>query len=689
MPDNPLLDSSFVIPFDRIEARHVVPAVRRALADANERLEALAQAAAEPGDISYARSLGALDELLEGLFRPYMLVLHLNGVMNTPELRAAYNEVQPEVVAFRARLTSDQRVWSVIKRFSESEEARGLSGAAKRHLEKTVAEFRRAGADLEEEERKRVERLKVELAQASTRFAENVLDSTNAFELIVKEEARLAGLPESAKRRARQAAEAKGQSGYRFTLQAPSYLPFMKYADDRELRRQLYTAFFSVGGSEPYDNRALLREILALRREIARVLGYQDFADLQTEERMVGSGESAAGFLAELAERTRPHFGAEVAELEEFAARELGLTDLAPWDVQYVLEKLRMARFDVDEEALRPYFPLPRVLGGLFELTERLFGVRVERAEGVPTWHPEVEVYHLTHEDGTFLGALYADWYPRESKRGGAWMGGLRTGGPTEDGFEPHIGIIATNFTAPDGDGPALLTHSEVGTLFHEFGHLLHHLLSRVPIKGRSSMNVPWDFVELPSQLLENWTWERQALDLFARHVETGETLPDDLFERLERSRTFAGAIGQMRQLSFGTVDLALHRDFDPAGDEDPVALAARLSEGFEVRPEFASGARLTRFTHIFSGGYAAGYYSYKWSEVLDADAFSRFQAEGIFNPDTGRDFAAKVLARGDGEDPAQLFRDFMGRDPDVTALIRRNLGVHDSAPVGEGPPTK
>lgn len=675
MSENPLLATDFVIPFDRIEPKHVVPGLREALARAEERLTQLGASADTDAPVTYETSLGALDELAEGLYRPYGLVAHLNGVMNSPELRSAFNEVQPEVVAFFARLSADQRVWQLLKRFAESAEGQALTGVAKRHLTKTMDEFRRAGADLPDADRQRVEALRVELARLSTRFSENVLDATNAFELVLEDEAQLAGLPESARRRAKSAAEAKGLDGYRFTLQAPSYMPFMKYSEVRELRRHMYEAYFAVGGEEPHDNRPLVREILAKRREVANLLGYADYADLQTEPRMIGSGANAAEFTAELTSKTRAHFEREVAELQAFAASELGLDVLEPWDLAFAHEKLRMARFDVGEEELRPYFPLPGVLKGLFDLTERLFGVKVAPVTGVPTWHEDVEVYHLTHEDGTFLGSLYADWFPRESKRGGAWMNGLVHGGPTAEGFDPHVGIVAANFSTPDGGGPALLTHDEVETVFHEFGHLLHHLVSRVPIKARSSMNVPWDFVELPSQIMENWTWEKQALDLFARHVDTGETIPTELFERLERTRTFGGAIGQMRQLAFGTADLALHRDYDPAGAEDPLEFAKGIMAPYEVRPEFASGARLTRFTHVFAGGYAAGYYSYKWSEVLDADAFSRFQAEGIFNPDTGRHFATAVLAKGDGEDSAQLFRDFMGRDPELDALIRRNLG--------------
>ncbi len=674
MSENPLLSPEFEIPFDKIRPEHVAPAIREALAEAQKRLPELkARCAGEP--LTYEITLQALDDLVEGVVHPYRLARHLLGVMNGPELRQAFNEVLPEVTAFLARLATDHDLWQIVARYAETPEGAALEGVRQRHLRKTEQAFRRAGASLPEAERKRVEALNVELAQLSTKFSENVLDATNDYELVITSEEALAGLPESALRRARASAASRGLEGYRFTLQAPSYLPFVKYVEDRELRRELHEAFLGVGAAEPYDNRGIMREILARRRELAQLLGYADFADLQADDRMIGTGAHAAAFEQDLEARTRPYFDAEVAELERHARTELNLERLEAWDVPFVSEKLRKERFSLDEEELRPYFPLPQVLSGLFDLTERLFGVKVTPADGVPTWHHDVDVYHFRHEDGTFLGALYADWFPRESKRNGAWMNGLRTGGPGPAGFEPHVGIIACNFTPPEDGRPALLTHSEVETVFHEFGHLLHHVMCRVEVRARSSMNVAWDFVELPSQIMENWTWEREALDLFARHYETGDALPAELFEALAGSRNFLEATAQMRQLMLGTVDLAIHRDFDPQGGDDLLEFGRRTMAGLEVRPDFAKGERLARFTHIFSGGYAAGYYSYKWSEVLDADAFSRFAKEGIFNPETGRAFAAAVLSRGDADDPAQLFRDFMGREPDMDALIRRSLG--------------
>jgi len=680
MDDNPLLSTDFRIPFDRITPEHVVPATRHALARAERDLAELVAAHGPTDAGTFASTIGALDDLAQRLARTFGVVRHLNGVSNSPELRTAFNEVLPEVTAFFAKLTTHEALWQVVKRYADSSEARSLDPLRARHLRKTVDEFRRAGADLPEAERARAESLKVELAQLGTRFGENVLDATNAYELVVDDPARLDGLPEGAMRRARDAAAARGQDGYRFTLQAPSYTPFMKYVADRALRQELHQAFHRVGTEGEHDNRGVVREILARRRELANLLGYRDYADLVLEDRMMKSGERAVAFERELMERTAPYFEREVAELERFAADELGIERLEAWDLAFVSEKMRLARLDLDEEALRPYFPLDAVLHGLFQLTERLFGVRVEAVVGVPTWHPEVQVYDLRHEDGTFLGSLYADWFPRESKRAGAWMNGIVTGGPTASGFDPHVGVIIANFTPPDAGGAPLLTHDEVQTVFHEFGHLLHHLMCRVELRGRASMNVAWDFVELPSQILENWTWEREALDLFARHHRTGETIPEALFQNLKRGRTFLEAIAQMRQLSYGTADLALHVAYDPSVDGDPFEVARAAMEPMEVRPEFAQGERIARFSHVFAGGYAAGYYSYKWSEVLEADAFGRFAREGIFNPDTGRAFAREILAKGDADDPEALFRAFMGRDPDPGALIRRNLGPAPAA---------
>jgi len=674
MTENPFLSRAVRPPFGGMTAASVVPAVRQAVATAERELEALVTAA---GPRTFENTLLELDALVERASRVFGFARHLTQVQSSPELRHAYNEALPVYSGFMAGIPTHAGLWAALKAYAGTEEAQGLTGVRRRHLQKTLQEFRQAGADLPERERGQARALRVELSRLSTRFSENVLDATNAFSMVITEETELEGLPSGVRRRARLDAEAHGETGYRFTLQAPSYRSFMKFARSRMRRRELYQAFVGRAGGGDHDNRPVLAAILDRRRRLARLLGYRDFADLQLEDRMVKSGAEAQAFERELARRTVPHFRDEVVVLNAFAREQLGIARLEPWDLDFVAETLRRSRFAFDEEELRPYFALDTVLEGLFSIAERLFGVRVEASEGVPTWHPDVRVHDLYDRDGTHVGTFYADWYPRASKRDGAWMNPMITGGPDGPEFAPHVGAIAANVTPPSDGQPALLTHDEVTTLFHEFGHLLHHVLGRVEVPGRGSLgSVAWDFVELPSQIMENWAWEREGLDLFARHVDTDERIPDDLFARLSGSRTFLAAVDQMRQLSLGAVDLALHIDYDPVHGGDPIAFGQHVMEPFAVRPEFAHNPFLTSFSHVFAGGYAAGYYSYKWSEVLDADAFSRFQREGIFNPATGRAFVDAVLSKADSEDPMVLFERFMGRGPDLDALMRRNLGV-------------
>ncbi|HEX8831131.1 MAG TPA: M3 family metallopeptidase, partial [Longimicrobium sp.] len=522
----------------------------------------------------------------------------------------------------------------------------------------------------------RVEEIKIEMSRILTEFSNHVLDSTNAWEMVLTDEADLAGLPESARAQARAAAQAQGVEGWRFTLHQPSWQPFMQYADRRDLRQALFQAYMNRASAPPHDNRPIIRRVLELRRELAGLLGFRDWADYALEDSMAQSGGRAVRFEEDLTARTRPYWEREKAELEAFARDELGMERLEPWDTSYVVEKMRLARYDLDAEALRPYFPMDRVLPGLFEVSRKLFGVTVRPVAPEEVWHPEVQLWEMEDEGGEVLGRFYTDWFPRESKRAGAWMNGLIVGGPRPWGWEPHLALIAANVSPPADGRPALLTHREVETVFHEFGHMLHHMLSRVEVPSLGSTHVPADWVELPSQIMENWTWERPALDLFARHWQTGEPIPDELFAKMRAARTFMAAHFQMRQLSFGTVDLDLHVAYDPASGEDPVERAKQVLGRFAHRPEFADDHFITSFSHIFSGGYSAGYYSYMWSEVLDADAFSRFEREGLFNADVGRAFVRSVLSRGDDTDPDELFREFMGRDPDPEALLRRNLGT-------------
>ena len=674
--ENPLLVEQFPILFDGVKAEHVEPAITVLLKQMKNRLRDLSSPSIPR---NYDNILLTLDTMTEPLDYAMALVRHLEAVVTTPELRHAHNEVQGPVSQFYTSIALDEGAWEAVKAVEKSSETKELSPVHRRFLEKTVSGFRRAGADLDQTGKQRLEEIDVALTKVTTKFSENVLDATNAFDLVITDESKLAGLPESAKTAAKESAKAKGREGWRFTLQAPSYVPAMTYLDDRSIRQELWEASNRRATTGEHDNRELLGEILRLRHEKAQLLGYQDFADLVLEERMAHNGAEAQTFLEGLQRKTQPFFQQENDSLVEFG-RTLGYDEMKPWDVGYVSEKQRLKLYEFDEEELRPYFELNRVVTGMFEIFARLLEITVVEEPNVKGWDPAVKYFRvLDASSGEFLGGFYADWFPRENKRGGAWMDSLITGDP--DQKRPHLGLICGNLTPPTQETPSLLTHREVETIFHEFGHLLHHTLSRVPVRSLAGTNVPWDFVELPSQIMENWCMEREALNLFARHYETGEPIPEDLFEKMKRARTFRSANGQMRQLGLGMVDLKLHREYDPDSDGDVLQYARRVMQSFSAVTLPEHYGLVASFTHLFSSpvAYGAGYYSYKWAEVLDADAFTRFQQEGIFNSQTGRAYRRHILERGDSEDPSELYRSFMGRDPDSGALLER-LGLSKAA---------
>ncbi len=565
-------------------------------------------------------------------------------------------------------------------------EAAALTGVQRRLFDETMADFRQHGADLPPDQKQRLAVVQTELASITQKYSENVLDSTNAWELIIEDESRLAGLPPHAREAARRNARAKGLGAddrpvWRFTQHHPSLEPFMTYLEDDSLRRHMWTGATEIGAREPHDNTPLIRRILELRRERAGLLGKSHFADLVLERRMARNGATALRFITDMHARIREAFARECRELEEFKAQQTGqpVERLEPWELGFWAEKLRRSRYDFDEEALRPYFAVDRVVEGMFRITEQLFGLVIRDHTGdAETWHPDVKVYDMFDADGDrHLGSFYVDWHPRESKRSGAWMAGLITGGPQPAGHRlPHLGLMCGNLTEPAGDQPALLKHREVETVFHEFGHLLHHLLGEVEVKSLNGTSVAWDFVELPSQIMENWTWERESLDRFARHYETGAPIPDELFQRMKAARNFRSAVAAMRQLSFGRVDLEMH--INPTRFIDAPDLEAEVQQllaDYLIPTKTLAPSIVRRFGHLFSDavGYAAGYYSYKWAEVLDADAFTRFQREGVFNPATGRAFRDHILSRGNSEEADVLYRRFMGRDPDPEALLVRS----------------
>lgn len=674
MSDNPLLNLSFEIPFDRVRAEHVEPGIDALLGKARARIREVIEV---KGERTFENTMLAFEAVTHDLHEAMAVIANIEALATTPEFREAYNAVQQPVSEFFSAMVLDADLWKAIKEYSETEEAKSLTGIRKRYLEKTVADFRREGAGLPDDKKKELAAIDVELSKLTTRFSQNVLDATNSFELYITDEKQLAGLPDSAREAARADAEAKGKDGWRFTLQAPSFIPVMTYLDDASIREKIWRAYNTRASGGELDNVGIIKRIRELREQRADMLGFENFADLVLDDRMAREAKVAKDFTEQLREKCEKPANRENEELREFRKEIEGrdAPEFNPWDVGYYAEKQRKALYDFDEEEVRPFFPLENVLGGMFETVHRLYGISVKPTDKLPTWHEDVRTYDIFDEDGTHLASFYADLFPRENKRGGAWMTDMMTGGPREKGFVPHLGGINGNMMPPVGDKPALLTHRDVETLFHEFGHLLHHALSRVELKSLSGTNVAWDFVELPSQIMENWCWEKEALDLFARHYETGETIPPELFSKMLRARNFRSANAMMRQLGFATVDLKLHTEYDPDKHGDVLPYARDILAEFATTDLPDDYAMICGFHHLFAGAvaYAAGYYSYKWAEVLDADAFTRFKAEGIFNRETGKAFRECVLANGDADDPMALYKKFMGREPDISALLERS----------------
>ena len=671
---HPFLAEDFHIKWSTLTPDHIKADVTRAIENGRTNIEAIK--AVTPEVATFENTFGALEGATDDLDRSWGRVNHLDSVANSDALREALNEMLPVVSEFSSSISLDGDLWKVLKSFAESHAVNDLTEIQKRFVEETCHDFKSAGADLDPDSKKRMFEINNELARETQKFGENVLDSTNAWELFVENEDKLAGLPESAKAGAAEDAAAKGREGqWRFTQQFPSMYPVMQYAESDDLRRKIWEGSCTIGNGGKYDNTQHIWNILRLRREKASLLGFSNFADHILERRMAGSGKGALHFTEDLHLKIKDQFAKEIAALQAFKAEKTDASDapLQPWEVAFWTEKRRQELYDFDDEALRPYFPVDQVMDGLFSLTSRLFGIEITSAEA-EAWHPEVKFYHI-HDttSGEHLGSFYADWHPRESKRGGAWFNYLETGLP--DPRSPHLGLICGNMTKPTGDKPALLTHSEVETIFHEFGHLLHHLLSEVGIKSLAGVNVPWDFVELPSQIMENFCWDRESLDLFAKHYETGETIPDELFAKMIAARNYFAASTFMRQLAFGKLDLELHLRPEELEGRDLDEIDRELLADYKAHLATESPSMSRRFSHLFSSpvGYAAGYYSYKWAEVLDADAFTRFQKEGILNPETGKSFREEILAKGNSRPVDDSYRAFMGRDPEQAALLERS----------------
>lgn len=672
---NQLITRTSNIPFKSFSAEQIKSAISATLSEARQQLANIKETKSAR---TFANTMEALDELGLSLDFAMGIVSHLESVATTPEWRIAYNEVVPLVTRFHSELTLDEELWNILLQYSQTAEASTLPPHQKRFLSKTLDSFKRHGSELSKEDKATLTRINNELAQRTTSFSQNTLDATNAFEYVTTNIDDLAGLPPSALLMGKTSATSKGIEGWRYTLQAPSVIAILTYAENRALRETFYKAYNARCTSGKLSNRENVAQILSLRAQKAKLLGFSDFSDLVLADRMAKNGSAAQEFIQRLREHIEPHFKQENKALQDFVREHYGTEsdDLKLWDIGFYIEKMRKSLYDFDEEELRPYFPLPTVMAGLFTLVERLFGIAVKENSSLERWDDHVLTYSAYDiKSNSLLGHFYADLFPRENKRGGAWMNSLVTHAGSDGEHYPHVGLIAGNFTPPNETAPALLTHNEVTTLFHEFGHLLHLLCNTTELRSQSMSGVAWDFIELPSQILENWCWDQESLHTFAKHHETGEPIPEKLFQKLIKARNFRSASHLMRQVGFSTVDLALHRNYHPQTDGDTLHYARTIAQEFSPLPLPDDYGMILSFTHIFSSpvGYAAGYYSYQWAEVLDADAFSKFQEDGLFNHDTGGSFRDLILSQGDSEDPEELYRRFRGRSARLEPLLERS----------------
>ncbi|KVR08046.1 M3 family metallopeptidase [Burkholderia ubonensis] len=681
---NPLLDFSGLPRFGEIRPEHVTPALDTLLADANRAVDA-ASASATPA--TWADVVEAVERATEPLGRAWGVVGHLNAVADTPELRAAYGENLPRVTEFWSSVGQNLALYEKYKAIAASAEYATLSVERKKILDNALRDFRLSGAELPEDQKPRFAELQEQQAALSKAFSDHVLDATNAYAYVAQDEAELAGLPGDAIEAAREAAQKDGKDGWKFTLHFPSYFPVLQYADNRALRETLYRAYATRaselgpqygGGNAEWDNTAIVADELKLRREEAQMLGYRNFAEVSLAPKMAESPQQVVAFLEDLATRARPHADQDWDELRAFAAKELGLAELAPWDVAYAAEKLRQQRYAFSENEVKQYFPEPAVLKGLFTVTETLFGVRI-KADDAPVWHKDVRFFRVENRDGSLVAQFYLDLYAREGKRGGAWMDDARSRAKRGSSVQTPVAYLTCNFSAPVGGKPACFTHDEVITLFHEFGHGLHHMLTRVDELGVSGINgVEWDAVELPSQFMENFCWEWDVLSSMSSHVDTGATLPRALFDKMMAAKNFQSGLGTLRQIVFSMFDMLLHVDFDPAGAIGVNDFAREINERYHVIPQAPFSRWPNTFSHIFAGGYAAGYYSYKWAEVLSADAYAAFEeaaAAGgsVLDAATGTRYRREILEVGGSRPAMDSFKAFRGREPQIDALLRHN----------------
>lgn len=658
--------------FDQIKPEHVLPAIDAELERARQVVSGLTDIA----DPDWDSLMLPLEQIEESLGRVWGPVSHLNSVCDSDELRPIYQQGVARMTEWSSELAQNEALYAAIRKVADRDGFAELSQERKQVIEHALRDFKLSGAELEGDAKARFKAIQMKLSELTTAFGQHVLDATQAFELHITDEADVAGLPESILASAAQrATQAEKEAGWLITLDAPSYVPFMQFAEKRRLREMMYREYVTRASSGELDNTPVIVEILALRAEAASLLGFEHYAASSLATKMAGDVDEVTGFLRELAAKSKPIAEQELAELQAFAAAELGLDDLQAWDVAYAAEKLRLKTYAISQEELKPYFPEKSVVNGMFGLVEKLYGISIREHEDVPKWHESVRCFELFDSSEKKIAAFYLDPYARAHKRGGAWMDECIVRWRKPDGsLQLPVAYLVCNFDAPVGDRPALWTHDEVTTLFHEFGHGLHHMLTTVSELGVSGIRgVPWDAVELPSQFMENFCWERQVVDLFARHYETGEILPEALFDKMLAAKNFQSAMIMLRQIEFALFDVLLHSEYDPAGGESVQQLLDRVRSEVAVISPPSFNRFQNSFSHIFAGGYAAGYYSYKWAEVLSADVYATFEEEGVLNAETAARLRRELLSIGGSKEIMDGFVAFRGRKPSVDALLRHS----------------
>jgi oligopeptidase A len=673
---NPLLEITELPQFSKIKAEHVVPAIEQLLDQARQTIATQLQNGAPYTWQSLVEPIEAAEDRLNKAWSP---VSHMNTVINSDDMREAYNACLPKLSEYATETGQNLELYQAYKSIHDSAEFASLDRGQQKMINNALRDFHLSGVDLAADKQARYKEISQQLSKLASQFEENLMDATNAWQKVITDVEQLKGLPESALAQAKQSAEAEGKEGWLISLQFPSYLAVMTYADNRELRREHYQAYSTRASdqspdADKWDNSEAMEQILALRHEKAQLLGFNNYAEYSLATKMADSTDTVVNFLEDLAEKSLGQAQRDLDELRQFAASEHGLEDLQAWDIGYYSEKMRQHFYQLSQEEVKAYFPVSRVLPGLFAIVEKLYGLQISPITEFDSWHPDAHFYQIIDKDQQPRGRFYLDLYARAKKRGGAWMDDCVGRKKTADGIQHPVAYLVCNFTPPTGDQPALLTHDEVETLFHEFGHGLHHMLTQIDHLGVSGINgVEWDAVELPSQFMENWCWEKEALALISGHYQTGEALPDQLFAKMLAAKNFQAGMMMVRQLEFSLFDFKIHQDYDPAQGGRIYQTLQSIRDRVAVVKPPAFNRFAHSFSHIFAGGYAAGYYSYKWAEVLSADAFSLFEENGIFDRATGEAFLHNVLEQGGSSEAMSLFKNFRGREPKIDALLRHN----------------